>query len=563
VTQHDLQARIDEIEWYHDFDFGNGLRARSAIDNVDNVRLVWRFIEDQLDKIDFRGKSVLDIGAWDGYWSFYAERRGARSVVATDDPTQNWAGSQGIHLARELLGSNIIVRQDISIYDLAALNQQFDVILCLGVYYHLRDPFYGFTQIRHCCHQQSVVIAEGELGWNGMRVNESRHLHNELIEFLPSTGALERLLTSAYLEIQSTVWMHPFPTPPSEEGPLQWDRALLVCTPFDGVNESYVYKPHFGLHVYDARFRDPAITPRPPAVQRIRSLRANIEVCSFPESVGVSEAFTATVRVTNTCRTRWIALPDSPGRLGEKVLDYERAFLNKHIVPGEYQNVEPIACYREYIERNAFQRMYTLGVQLWDLQAAVAIDGDYARGFLAVDLEPGRSCEVSALMRAPAHAGIYALKFDMVHEYVTWFEHLGSAVELQYLNVGHGSSRSDSRSIAGLAARLQVVDCPEPGVVVVRAENSGTAVWLRGPLRRGGYVQIGVQLLAADGTVAARDWFRVPLPRSVLPGDAVQVRIVVPDRLRATGPHHVKIDLVDELRAWFEDLGSAAVYARC
>jgi hypothetical protein len=238
--------------------------------------------------------------------------------------------------------------------------------------------------------------------------------------------------------------------------------------------------------------------------------------------------------------------------------------LNKHIVPGEYHNVEPVAHYREWIEKNGFQRMFTLGVQLWDLQTVVAIDRDYARGFLPIDLEPAQSCDVSALMRAPVHAGIYALKFDMVHEYVTWFDDLGSDIELEYLNVSGADRRlPDSRSIAGLAASLQVVDCPQPGVVVVRAENCGRAVWLRGPLRRGGHVQIGVQRLAADGRVAARDWLRVPLPGSVRPGEAVLVRVEIPDRLWAAGPYQLKIDLVDELRGWFEDFGSAAVYARC
>jgi len=45
--------------------------------------------------IDFSGKSVLRPGLLDGYWSFYAERRGAASVLASDDATQNWAGKPG------------------------------------------------------------------------------------------------------------------------------------------------------------------------------------------------------------------------------------------------------------------------------------------------------------------------------------------------------------------------------------------------------------------------------------------------------------------------------------
>ena len=71
-----LQRAVDGITWYHDFDFGNGLRAKSHLQNIDDIRPIWRFIEKQLDAIDFRGKSVLEIGTWDGYWRFEAERRG-------------------------------------------------------------------------------------------------------------------------------------------------------------------------------------------------------------------------------------------------------------------------------------------------------------------------------------------------------------------------------------------------------------------------------------------------------------------------------------------------------
>ena len=105
----ETQRRIDAVEWYHEFDFPNGLKARSKHD-VEGHRLVWKFIQEQLDAVDFRGKTVLDIGCWDGYWSFYAERRGAARVLASDDRTQNWAGSRGLLLARELYGSAVEVK---------------------------------------------------------------------------------------------------------------------------------------------------------------------------------------------------------------------------------------------------------------------------------------------------------------------------------------------------------------------------------------------------------------------------------------------------------------------
>jgi hypothetical protein len=88
-----------------------------------------------------------------------------------------------------------------------------------------------------------------------MHPNEVRHFYNGWLEFLPSPSALEGLLKSAYLRIDSQVWMHPHSSLPDAKGEMQSDRALMVCAPFDGTNEMYTYKPHFGLHVYDERFR--------------------------------------------------------------------------------------------------------------------------------------------------------------------------------------------------------------------------------------------------------------------------------------------------------------------
>ena len=59
---------------------------------------------------DFSGKSVLDIGAWDGAYSFAAERRGASRVVAVDSFCWNgegWGTQDGFHCARRLLGSQV------------------------------------------------------------------------------------------------------------------------------------------------------------------------------------------------------------------------------------------------------------------------------------------------------------------------------------------------------------------------------------------------------------------------------------------------------------------------
>ena len=137
-----IQRRIDRIHWYHEFDFGDGFRAEVKTPDAQSHRALWQFMEVELNKIDFANKTVLDIGCWDGYWSFYAERRGAARVLATDDRSQNWTGSAGFHVAKELLKSSVACDLELSVYDLSKLGhlekflspsrREFDSLTALG-----------------------------------------------------------------------------------------------------------------------------------------------------------------------------------------------------------------------------------------------------------------------------------------------------------------------------------------------------------------------------------------------------------------------------------------------
>lgn len=68
-----------DITWFHSFDLGEG-EAISGLKRLD----VLTKEADAIFANSVEGKSVLDIGAWDGFFSFEAERRGASRVVATD-----------------------------------------------------------------------------------------------------------------------------------------------------------------------------------------------------------------------------------------------------------------------------------------------------------------------------------------------------------------------------------------------------------------------------------------------------------------------------------------------
>jgi tRNA (mo5U34)-methyltransferase len=255
----EIQRRIDQVHWYHEFDFGNGLRAKVKTHDAESHRALWQFIERELDKIDFAGKTVLDIGCWDGYWSFYAERRNAARIVATDDTSQNWAGAAGFNLAKELLQSNVQSDLQLSVYDLTKkLNTKFDIILCLGVFYHLLDPFYAFAQIRHCCHRDTIAVFEGDVFFGLVESPvQSAALFGRNVRtaprFVPDPDTLRLLLNATYFTISSEAVLA-LSNSPDENAPLRGvNRMLLACRPSYHFNECHEYLPPFGLHQYDDR----------------------------------------------------------------------------------------------------------------------------------------------------------------------------------------------------------------------------------------------------------------------------------------------------------------------
>ena len=77
TTTSELRAQADRFRWFHRIDLGHGVVTRG--EDETQRKLATIRMPARLD-----GLSVLDIGAWDGFFSFEAERRGASRVVAID-----------------------------------------------------------------------------------------------------------------------------------------------------------------------------------------------------------------------------------------------------------------------------------------------------------------------------------------------------------------------------------------------------------------------------------------------------------------------------------------------
>ncbi len=110
---------------------------------------------------DLTGRSVLDVGACDGFYSFEAERRGAARVVASDYWTWTWPGSdarRNFDLAHEALSSRV-EPVEVSVEELTPerVGGTFDVVLFLGVLYHAPDPLGYLRRVRSVTGDMAII----------------------------------------------------------------------------------------------------------------------------------------------------------------------------------------------------------------------------------------------------------------------------------------------------------------------------------------------------------------------------------------------------------------------
>jgi tRNA (mo5U34)-methyltransferase len=165
----EVQARLDELLWYHTIDVVPGAVTKGWWDLRHALPL--------LPFPDVRGKRCLDVGTWDGFYAYELERRDAAEVVAVDlpdmqdidwppevrahpdaNPTLDEATQPrpaGFELVKELLGSNVQWK-GLSIYDLHPdVVGTFDLVIVGSLLVHLRDPVRALDAVR------SVVAPAG------------------------------------------------------------------------------------------------------------------------------------------------------------------------------------------------------------------------------------------------------------------------------------------------------------------------------------------------------------------------------------------------------------------
>jgi tRNA (mo5U34)-methyltransferase len=155
-----LRSEVDKIRWWHPIDLGDGLVTPGA-----DVHIRARLAEIQMPA-NLAGQSVLDIGAWDGFFSFEAERRGAQRVLATDSfcwDGGGWGTKAGFNLARRALKSRVEDKW-IQVLDLSPETVGvFDVVLFLGILYHMKHPLLALERVTSVTRRQLIMQTQVDM----------------------------------------------------------------------------------------------------------------------------------------------------------------------------------------------------------------------------------------------------------------------------------------------------------------------------------------------------------------------------------------------------------------
>lgn len=159
-----LRARVAGLTWFHRIELPDGTVTPGISENQ------WQLPTLELPT-DMRGRTVLDVGAWDGFFSFECARRGAARVLATDSyawQSDRFSRNEPFVLARNELGyADVVDDQLIDVMDLSpdAVGGMFDIVLFLGVLYHVRDPVTALERVCSVCRDLLVIETETAFNW--------------------------------------------------------------------------------------------------------------------------------------------------------------------------------------------------------------------------------------------------------------------------------------------------------------------------------------------------------------------------------------------------------------
>ncbi|NOJ42163.1 TIGR04290 family methyltransferase [Bradyrhizobium australiense] len=223
LTTEDIRLRIEQLgPWFHNLELG-GVSTAPTHFLGDYPSVKWRrFAQAIVPEIE--GHTVLDIGCNAGFYSLEMKRRGATRVLGIDTDEDYLRQAR---FAAEVSSLEIEFR-NVSVYDVGTLGERFDIVLFLGVLYHLRHPLLALDLIHeHAAGDllvfQSMLRGSAEVeqlkqdygfweddhfnrpGYPKLHFVEHRYADDPTNWWIPNNASVEAMLRSSGFEIE----LHP------------------------------------------------------------------------------------------------------------------------------------------------------------------------------------------------------------------------------------------------------------------------------------------------------------------------------------------------------------------
>jgi tRNA (mo5U34)-methyltransferase len=222
MTPHEIEQKARSLgQWFHNIDL-HGVKTAPDHFLGDYPNIKWQRFAHAIPA-DLTGKSVLDVGCNAGFYSIEMKKRGAARVVGID--SDDIYLEQG-RFAAEVSGYPDIEFRNLSVYDVGNLGEQFDVVIFMGVLYHLRHPLLALDTLHDTVVKDLLIFQSMQRGskdlmtlendypfWETsifendaypkMYFVENRYSHDPTNWWIPNRAAAEAMLRSAGFTIEA------------------------------------------------------------------------------------------------------------------------------------------------------------------------------------------------------------------------------------------------------------------------------------------------------------------------------------------------------------------------
>ncbi len=221
LSPDEIRRRAEALgPWFHNIDLGGVMTAPEHFLG-DYPGFKWRAFAEAVPQ-DLSGRTVLDIGCNGGFYAIEMKRRGADRVLGIDSDEDYLDQAR---FASGVLGLDIEFR-NLSVYDVAALGERFDVVLFMGVLYHLRHPLLALDLIHAYAARDVLVFQSMQRGsteaepvaenypfsdetpfdrpdWPKLHFVEHRYADDPTNWWVPNRACTEAMLRSAGFRIEA------------------------------------------------------------------------------------------------------------------------------------------------------------------------------------------------------------------------------------------------------------------------------------------------------------------------------------------------------------------------